>query len=107
MLSKCANPGCDETFRYLHQGKIFRLYPNPILRASAPGIESVIAERFWLCSQCCETMTVVWAGSRIKVVPIPKKVERALILFPTPQQNLLPARAASPKQHRAAAAGED
>lgn len=32
MLSKCANPECSESFRYLHEGRIFHLAPTPEVR---------------------------------------------------------------------------
>ncbi len=75
MLSKCANPECNEKFLYLHQGRVFRLCPNPNLRTSAEQHEYVLCERFWLCTKCARTMTIVWGGAHIRVIPIPKKIE--------------------------------
>ena len=48
MLSSCANPGCDESFRYLGEGKLFRL------QAETKGSSSEISkpEYFWLCEHC-------------------------------------------------------
>jgi hypothetical protein len=40
MLSKCANPGCSETFRYLCQGKIFCLSPTPEVETSSGELRS-------------------------------------------------------------------
>jgi hypothetical protein len=32
MLAKCTNLECSKAFRFLHQGKVFRLSPTPDLR---------------------------------------------------------------------------
>jgi len=80
MLSKCANPECNEKFLYLDQGKVFRLWPNPRLHASAEQHERLLSERFWLCAECARTMTIVWGGAHIKVISILKKIERVSAL---------------------------
>jgi len=74
MLSKCANPECSETFRYLHEGKIFYLAPTPDIEISMGMQHPALHERFWLCSRCAKEMKVVWGGARAKVVPLPAKV---------------------------------
>jgi hypothetical protein len=53
MLSKCANPSCRASFRYLHEGKLFR-----IELASERKYE-----HFWLCPDCCRTMTLAVDGN--------------------------------------------
>jgi hypothetical protein len=73
VLSKCANPECSEQFRYLHQGKLFCLTPSPDVQASADGAVPALYERFWLCDRCSKTMTLIWAGTRTRVVPLPAK----------------------------------
>jgi hypothetical protein len=82
MVSKCANPECSEMFRYLGQGKIFRLTPSPDVQAAAPALESLLTERFWLCDRCSQEMTIIWDGARAKIVPLPKRVEKLAILPP-------------------------
>ena len=80
MLSKCANPECSEQFRYLHQGKLFLIIPTPDLRASAYGSLPFLYERFWLCDSCSRKLTLVWGGTKVKIVPLaekPPKVEAA------------------------------
>jgi hypothetical protein len=67
MLSKCANPECFEQFRYLHQGKIFLLTPSQDLQATESQSE-LLEERFWLCDRCCKEMTIVWDGTKARVV---------------------------------------
>ncbi len=54
MLSTCANPNCRESFRYLRDGKLFRL------QAEAKSSSSEISnpEYFWLCAGCCRDMSL-------------------------------------------------
>jgi hypothetical protein len=73
VLSKCANPECSQQFRYLHQGKLFCLTPTPDVAKVAEGAITGLYERFWLCDPCSKTMTLAWAGTHIKVVPLPTK----------------------------------
>lgn len=63
MVTKCANPACGSSFRYLRGGKLFLV---DLPRSSAgPGNGSAVthqgrtAEYFWLCDQCCSKLTVV------------------------------------------------
>lgn len=79
MLSKCANPDCSATFRYLHEGRVFRVEPGPIPAPARPtgspagaflapllaiGKEQIAPrpnarpEYFWLCAACSEHMKV-------------------------------------------------
>lgn len=48
MLAKCNNPSCSAKFRYLHEGKLFRL---EVESTREPRIEY-----FWLCGHCAGTM---------------------------------------------------
>jgi hypothetical protein len=84
MLSKCANPSCSASFRYFHQGKLFRMetaeedgniseYGTMMVRdATKTGRR---AEFFWLCDRCAREMTLVYdhKGSvlvkRIRLTP--------------------------------------
>ena len=56
MLSKCLNPACTSTFRYLRDGRIYQLEipPSPNSSARIPR-----REYFWLCERCSSRMTVV------------------------------------------------
>jgi len=74
MLSKCANPECSETFRYLHQGKIFRLSPTPEIQIATGMHRLELQERFWLCTGCAKKITLVWNGTQVRLVPVPVKV---------------------------------
>jgi hypothetical protein len=74
MLSKCANPECAESFRYLHEGKIFRLSPTPEIQIATAMRRPELQERFWLCAGCAKKITLVWDGKQVSVVPVPVKV---------------------------------
>jgi hypothetical protein len=73
MVSKCANPACSEKFLRLHQGKLFCLSPTPEVEAATGAFTPALYERFWLCDSCCKLMTLVWAGTEIKLVPLPEE----------------------------------
>jgi hypothetical protein len=78
MLSKCANPGCSNPFRYLHEGKLFSM-ENEIQRednssaANGPNEKKSVRrlEFFWLCDNCASTMTLVYEkGIGVKARPL-------------------------------------
>ena len=73
MLSKCANPDCSETFRYLHQGKIFCLAPTPEVETLSGELREVFRERFWLCTRCSREITLIWGGNQVRLVRLPAK----------------------------------
>lgn len=73
MLSKCANPDCSETFRYLHQGKIFCLAPTPEVETLSGELRQVFGERFWLCTRCSKVITLIWGGNQVRLVRLPIK----------------------------------
>jgi hypothetical protein len=64
MLSKCANPTCCSTFRYLSEGKLYLVDSKAVLVRHGAQVESKYAgkssiyEYFWLCSSCCRDMTI-------------------------------------------------
>ena len=88
MLGKCANPGCSEVFRYLHEGKIFHLCPTPEVQAATEVFRPLLFERFWLCDKCSKQMTLVWGGTQAKLVSLPPQTEE------TEETGLLPLLAA-------------
>ena len=66
MLTKCANPKCFASFRYLHDGKVFMIKNEGATAMSAlrsePPNEACVAtssQYYWLCSKCTQTMTIV------------------------------------------------
>jgi hypothetical protein len=54
MVAKCSNPSCSASFRYLKEGRLFRLENDQNLRLSS----AAMAEYFWLCRCCSSTMTL-------------------------------------------------
>lgn len=80
MLSKCLNPRCSATFRYLRQGRLYRVDFSEAQRkgALAGGIDPAPArsrvdsiEHFWLCEGCAATLTIeVSEGSEVRLVPL-------------------------------------
>lgn len=77
MLSKCANPGCSEQFRYLHEGKLFQLAATPAIASSGVPFE-VLQERFWLCDRCSKSLSLVWDGNRARIVKLPAAPDSTL-----------------------------
>lgn len=91
MLSKCANPVCSATFRYLHQGRIFQLVLTPAAELAAAENGLLRVERFWLCDACSKEMNVIWDGARAKVVRRPEnEILNRKTLSPTPGNAPLP-----------------
>jgi|SRR5271165_5375976 len=82
MLSKCANPECSESFRYLHEGKLFCLSPTPEVRIATGTFKPALHERFWLCTRCSKKMTLVWGGTQVRLVPVPAPIKKVLALLP-------------------------
>jgi hypothetical protein len=68
MVSKCANPDCSNSFRYFHQGKLFRIdtTAGPDRRRTTLGRETAENGRlrrlefFWLCDSCAESLTLIF-----------------------------------------------
>jgi hypothetical protein len=67
MLSKCLNPDCSASFRYLGKGRLFRVDFSELGRkSSSTGRKHVVSirskahpvENFWLCERCAAKMTV-------------------------------------------------
>ena len=66
MLSKCAHPACFAQFRYLRQGKVFKVrMPSP---ACGRGEHRV--EYFWLCESCAQAFKVVLKDGSVMTVPL-------------------------------------
>jgi len=60
MLSKCANPTCPTTFRYLHEGKLYLIAPREPRARHKPRCSSKSGqlEYAWLCSSCSLYLTI-------------------------------------------------
>jgi hypothetical protein len=59
MVAKCANPACPAPFRYLSEGRLFRL-----------EVEYDKDEYFWLCSGCASKMVLEIDNGRVVTVPL-------------------------------------
>jgi hypothetical protein len=56
MLSKCANPGCSESFRYLGEGRLFQV--ERTVKADSSGGKVRKIEHYWLCGRCSQAMRI-------------------------------------------------
>jgi hypothetical protein len=75
MVSKCSNPACSASFRYLHEGKLFRMavMPDNPNFALDPGTKksSHRIEFFWLCEECAPEMTLIFKpGAGVTAQPL-------------------------------------
>jgi hypothetical protein len=69
VLSKCANPACLARFRYLHEGRIFKVETGAVApdgnKASTRRIE-----HFWLCERCMQILTIVVENGVVGTRPL-------------------------------------
>ena len=71
MVSKCANPLCNEEFQELSKGRLFLLPPKqPVAR--------LIDYCYWLCSDCASLLTVELEGAGLIVRKRQPRVQRTL-----------------------------
>lgn len=80
MLSKCANTSCSNPFLYLHSGKLFRM-DVPAESTPANGEQKKSSRRvefFWLCDECCSSMTLSYRHG-VGVVATPAKKQATTI----------------------------
>jgi hypothetical protein len=64
MVSKCANSGCESSFRYFRSGRLFLIEPGASPPAPAADFHEGFrpSEYFWLCERCSRAMTVTIDG---------------------------------------------
>ncbi len=83
MLSKCANPSCPTPFRYLREGRLYRIdvasagevRPHgPFLVNGRKGPGKI--EHFWLCGSCAATLTLAFEREK-GVTVVPRESQRA------------------------------
>lgn len=68
MVSKCANPECPASFRYFHQGKLYRIETDAgadrrRVTLGAENKEPGVLRRlefYWLCDTCSQAFTLVY-----------------------------------------------
>jgi hypothetical protein len=78
MLSKCLNPHCSAEFRYLREGRLYRIDFLEAQRrlafasggkAHLPRGRRECVEHFWLCERCAKTLTIeAGADGEVRVV---------------------------------------
>ena len=67
MLANCTNSLCSAPFRFLGEGKLFRLESDPPIR---PGTSNH-GESFWLCHRCSSVMTLRLKGNgAVETIPL-------------------------------------
>jgi hypothetical protein len=79
MLSKCASPACSNTFRYLHEGKLYlidsktafagRKHPDQAYEGKSA------LEYVWLCSSCCRDL-MIHADPDFGISVVPKETAK-------------------------------
>ena len=68
MLCRCLNPNCGKPFRYLHEGRIFRIEQVRVAASSA-GLERSV-ESYWLCGTCSSRLKVIVENGCVVTSPI-------------------------------------
>jgi hypothetical protein len=68
MVSRCANPSCSARFRFLHEGRVFKLETGPGPAHNPDPLMQKI-EYFWLCQRCAETLEVVFRNGEVITQP--------------------------------------
>ena len=95
MLSKCLNPQCTAKFRYLWEGRLFRIDFSEVKRRESahagmpvlctidnpgkpaeglpePPQKERPSEHFWLCATCATSLTIaVSDAGEVQVVKLP------------------------------------
>lgn len=66
MLFKCAHPTCIAQFRYLHEGRVFKVRMPSFTRHTTTHR----IEHFWLCERCSHSLTIVVENGRVTTRPI-------------------------------------
>jgi len=70
MIAKCANPSCAVSFRYLHEGKVFKLeIGHPAADVARPKPPMRI-EHFWLCTECSQSLTLILRNGKVFTRPL-------------------------------------
>lgn len=61
MVTKCANPSCENLFRYLREGRLFLVEIPAAPPGNAPEANQRASKRecFWLCDSCALTLTLI------------------------------------------------
>ncbi len=65
MLTTCANPECDERFKYLGEGRLYLDNPGDALDLTQ---QQLFERCSWLCKRCSELYEVRFQSGRPKLV---------------------------------------
>jgi len=70
MIAKCANPVCSAPFRYLREGKVFRMELDGAPEGASRGKPVHKIEHFWLCGRCSMALTLISNKGKVETIPI-------------------------------------
>jgi hypothetical protein len=88
MLSKCANPTCSNSFRYLHEGRLYLInsasHFDTRKRLSRPGSKPGSPEYAWLCSLCSSSMTIHIDEENGTIVVLARETLKCQVLHNNP-----------------------
>jgi len=86
MLSKCANPECNNPFHYLRDGRLYQIDTALDGERDATWSSSLEPKRphkvefFWLCGQCAQSMTLTYQrGKGVVASPMAAAIARRAI----------------------------
>ena len=68
MLSHCLNPSCSAQFRYLHEGRIFKV--EQVVASPDDSKPQRLVEHYWLCGPCSLLLKVVVENGVVTTQPI-------------------------------------
>ena len=68
MRSRCLNPNCATPFRYLDEGRIFRIEQVHTWPGATEPQRSV--ESYWLCGTCSRRLKVIVENGEILTSPM-------------------------------------
>jgi hypothetical protein len=67
MVSQCANPNCNEKFKYLGEGKLFLDNPGAGLEMNQ---QQLFEQCYWLCKKCALAYRIEFERGLPKLVPV-------------------------------------
>lgn len=62
MVAQCANPKCTAEFHSLKRGRLFV--------GEAQGARFGRSQHYWLCEECCRSMTIIIDRHGMRVVSL-------------------------------------
>ena len=80
MVTKCSNPSCSASFRFLHSGKLFHFEKRAQFTDDDAAMHKPAnsAEMYWLCETCAADFTLAAdAEHGVRVLPLARRAFRA------------------------------